>query len=103
MTYCTDTNNCAKCLKYSEANFAIFVLYDTLGSVRMMQLYRKGVLVTYINGEYLVNTSRYAHFVGKATWDKIYKDCGIDPPEGVSQIKLKGKQIGDNGQEGGWF
>ena len=103
MNYATDTQNCAEYLKAYDCNFGLVVLDDTMGSVRMMQLYRKGVLVTYINNEFIVNTSPKAHFAGSKTWDNIYKDCGIDPPAGTEKMSLRIKQIGDKGKEEGWF
>lgn len=103
LKYNTDDRNCAKYLKDVDTNFGLVVVYDTIGTVRLMQIYRKGVLVTYINGEYLANTSPKAHFIGEGTWDKIYKDCGMEAPEEVCQINLKGKQKDNDGKYTGWF
>ena len=68
-----------------------------------MQIYRKGILVTYINGEYLVNSDPRAHFVGEGTWDTIYKDSGNEAPEAYCQISLKNGQIGNDGKAKGWY
>ena len=69
----------------------------------MMQLYRKGILVTYINGDFIANTSSDAHFIGVGTWDKIYADCGEDSPEEFYNVNLSNKQIGSDGSLGGWY
>lgn len=100
MSYNTDQKNCAKYLKDCNTNFGLVVVYDTIGQVRLMQLYRKGALVTYINGEYIVNTSPKAHFVGENTWDSIYRDSGKDAPEEVCKISLKNGQVGSSGR---WY
>jgi prepilin-type N-terminal cleavage/methylation domain-containing protein len=96
MKYNKESLNCADYVKQNNTNFGLVVVYDTLGSVRLMQLYRKGVLVTYVNGEYLVNTNPKAHFIGEGTWDTIYKDCGMEAPEEVCQISLKNGQGSGN-------
>ena len=103
LAYNKDSKNCAMYLKENNTNFALVVVYDTIGQVRLMQLYRKGVLVTYINGEYLANTSPTAHFVGEGTWSTIYADCGEDAPEEYCQINLRNGQVGSNGNTGGWY
>ena len=105
MKYNSESNNCAKYLKDNNTNFGIVVVYDTLGSVRMMQLYRKGVLVTFVNGEFLANSSPTAHFVGEGTWDTIYSDSDNhnDAPEAICQISLKNGQIGTDGKNKGWY
>jgi prepilin-type N-terminal cleavage/methylation domain-containing protein len=96
MKYNKPDYNCAQYLKDNKTNFGLIVVYDTMGTVRLMQLYRKGVLVTYVNGEYLANTNPNAHFVGEGTWDTIYKDCGMEAPEEVCQISLKNGQGSGN-------
>ena len=103
MKYNTKDKNCAKYLKENNTNFGLVVVYDTLGFVRMMQVYRKGVLVTYINGDYLVNSSPDAHFVGEGTWDTIYADCDGAAPEDYCRVYLANGQIGNNGHVGGWY
>ncbi len=105
MSYNTDTNNCAKYVKDNKTNFGLIVVYDTSGFVQMMQLYRKGVLVTYVNNQYLVNTSPKAHFVGEGTWDKIFADSdnGGDCPEEYGRIYLANTQRRDSGGYGGWY
>ena len=103
MKYNTVNKNCQKYLEENNTNFGLIVVYDTMGSVRMMQLYRKGVLVTYINNEYLVNTSPNAHFVGEGTWDTIYADCDSEAPEEYCRVNLANGQIGSNGKVGGWY
>ena len=103
MKYNTNTKNCAQYLKDNKTNFGLVVVYDTMGFVRMMQIYRKGVLVTYVNGTYVVNTSETAHFVGEGTWDTIWADSGEDAPEEFCQINLANGQIQNNGQAGGWY
>ncbi|MBR4223852.1 MAG: type II secretion system protein [Oscillospiraceae bacterium] len=105
MKYNSDSNNCAKYLKDNDTNFGIVVVYDTIGSVRMMQLYRKGVLVTYVNGEFLANSSPNAHFVGEGTWNTIYADSDNhrEAPEAYCQISLKNGQIGEDGKNKGWY
>ena len=71
----------------------------------MMQLYRNGILVTYIGGNYVVNTSSTAHFVGTGTWDTIYKDSDDkkSAPEEYCKVNLSNKQIGSGGNLGGWY
>lgn len=103
MAYNSNTKNCAQYLKDKQTNFGLIVVYDTMGFVRMMQVYRKGVLVTYVNGTYVVNTSDTAHFVGEGTWDTIWADSGESAPEEFCQINLANGQIKDNGQAGGWY
>ena len=103
MGYNTSSKNCAKYLKDCNTNFGLVVVYNRSGSVRMIQLYRKGILVTYINGDYVVNMSSDAHFVGTGTWDTIYSDSGESAPEEFCKINLSNKQIGDNGNLGGWY
>ena len=103
MAYNNNTRNCAQYLKDKQTNFGLIVVYDTMGFVRMMQVYRKGVLVTYVNGMYVVNTSDTAHFVGEGTWDTIYADCDSEAPEEYCRVNLANGQIKDNGQAGGWY
>ena len=103
MSYNTNSKNCAKYLKDCNTNFGLVVVYNTTGSVRMMQLYRKGILVTYINGEFIANTDSNAHFIGTGTWSTIYTDSGKSSPEAYCKINLSNQQIGDNGKLGGWY
>ena len=103
LRYNKDNHNCADYLKDVDTNFALVVVYDKIGMVRLMQIYRKGVLVTYINGEYLANTDSKAHFIGDGTWDTIYRDCGVEAPEEICQISLRNKQIGNDGKDANWF
>ncbi len=103
MGYNKDSKNCAQYLKDKKTNFGLIVVYDTMGFVRMMQVYRKGVLVTYVDGTYVVNTSEKAHFVGDGTWDTIWADSGEAAPEAFCEINLANGQIKDNGKTGGWF
>ena len=99
MKYNSASKNCAQYLKDNNTNFGLIVVYDTLGMVRFMQLYRKGVLVTYVNGDYVVNTDPKAHFVGTGTWSTIYQDAGSDAPEEYAKISLSNKQNGN----GSWY
>lgn len=103
MGYNTATKNCAKYLKENNTNFGLVVVYNRTGSVRLMQLYRKGILVTYINGEFIANDNDDAHFVGTGTWNTIYTDCGQNSPTEFCKINLSNKQIGSNGNLGGWY
>ena len=103
LKYNKDSFNCADYVKDLDTNFGLVVVYDTMGTVRMMQLYRKGVLVTYVNGEYIANTNSKAHFIGEGTWDKIYSDCGMEAPEEICQISLKNGQIGNDGKNASWY
>jgi prepilin-type N-terminal cleavage/methylation domain-containing protein len=102
LKYNSTSNNLKQYLKKNETNFAIVVVYDTDGIIRLMQLYRKGVLVSYINGEYIVNTDPNAHFVGEKTWDTIYTDCGMDAPESLKEISLMRGQM-KNGSKDHWY
>ena len=103
MGYNSNSKNCAKYLKENNTNFGLVVVYNTTGSVRMIQLFRKNILVTYINGEYIVNTNSNAHFVGTGTWSTIYEDSGKASPEAFCKINLSNKQIGTDGKLGGWY
>lgn len=103
MKYNSNSQNCEKFLKDNNTNFGIVAVYNRDGAVRMLQIYRKGILVTYINGEYIANTNANAHFVGTGTWDTIYKDSGKSSPEEFCKVNLSNKQIGNDGNLGGWF
>lgn len=103
MGYNTKSKNCAKYLKDNNTNFGLVVVYNMDGAVRMIQLYRKGILVTYINGEYVVNTNSDAHFIGVGTWSTIYTDSGESSPTEFYKINLSNKQIGSDGNLGGWY
>ena len=71
--------------------------------MRLIQVYRKGILVTYVNGDYIVNMDANAHFIGSGTWDTIYTDSEETSPEELYKINLSNKQIGSNGGMGGWY
>ncbi|MBR4554930.1 MAG: prepilin-type N-terminal cleavage/methylation domain-containing protein [Ruminococcus sp.] len=101
--YNTKTRNCETYVKENNTNFGLVVVYNRTGAVRLLQLYRKGVLVTYINGEFIANDSADAHFVGTGTWDTIYKDSGKTSPEAYCKIQLSNKQINSEGNLGGWY
>ena len=102
--YNTKTKNCKKLLKDIDSNFGIVVVYNMDGTVRLLQIYRKSILVTYINGDFLTNTSSDAHFVGSGTWSTIYadSDSGESAPQEMYTINLSNGQIKD-GQLKGWF
>ncbi len=97
------SGTCAQYLKNEKTNFGLVVVYDANCTVRMMQLYRKGVLVTYVNGEFIANTNPTARFVGTNTWSTIYTDVGNSSSEELYKISLADKQIGTNGNTGGWY
>ncbi|SFD19393.1 prepilin-type N-terminal cleavage/methylation domain-containing protein [Ruminococcus albus] len=101
--YNTNSKNCRKYLKDNNTNFGLVVVYNVTGEVRMIQLYRKGILVTYVNGEYIANVNKNAHFIGTGTWDKIYTDSNNKSPDSFYNINLSNKQIGTNGNMGGWY
>lgn len=103
MKYNSSTSNCAKYLKDNNTNFGLVVIYNTDGTVKMIQLYRKGILVTYIGNEYIVNTNDDAHFVGTAKWDTIYTDAGETPPSDAENLSIPNKQINDSGGTSGWY
>ena len=69
----------------------------------MMQIYRKNILVTYINGEYIVNTNKDSHFVGTNIWSSIYTDAGYSSSEELYKISLSDRQIRTDGSTGGWY
>ena len=102
MGYNSESNNCEKYLKNNNTNFGLVVVYNQTGSVRLLQIYRKGILVTYINGEYIANTNNNAHFVGTGNWSTIYEDTGKSSPEAFTKVNLSNKQI-SNGSLGGWY
>lgn len=101
--YNTATNNCQKYLKDHKTNFGLVVVYNRDFTVRMLQVYRQGILVTYINGEYIANDKKDAHFVGENTWSTIYSDAGKRAEEGSYKINLKKGQLGADGKIGGWY
>lgn len=109
LAYNTSSNNCEKFLKDKKTNFALAVMYNNTGSVIMMQLYRKGVLVTYVDGEYIVNMNSDAHFVGRAFWNTIYKDVGRTAPAGYETTYLSNYQVttdkntGVEKTDSGWY
>ena len=94
---------CRDFLKSNNCNVGLVVVYDADCSVRMLQLYRRGILVTYVNGEYIANTSKDARFVGTNVWSSIYSGSGSKASEELYRISLADKQIGDNGKQGGWY
>ncbi len=94
---------CADYLKKENTNFGLVVVYNQDFTVRMVQLYRKGILVTYINGDYIANAESSARFVGTNVWSTIYTDSGKTAADGLYKISLADKQIGDNGNTGGWY
>lgn len=94
---------CADYLKAENTNFGLVVVYNRDYSVRMLQIYRRGILVTYINGEYIANDSKDARFVGTNTWSTIYTDVGSTSSDDYYKISLADKQIGSNGKAGGWY
>ena len=61
LAYSSGKNTCAKYLKDKKTNMALVIVYNRDFTIRMMQVYRKGILVTYINDEYIANTSKDAH------------------------------------------
>ena len=103
LKYNTESKNCSKYLKDNNTNFGLVVVYNASCEVRMIQLYRANILVTYINGEYIVNLSNKAHFIGTGTWDKIYTDSNKKSPDSFYNINLSNKQIGTDGKMGGWY
>ena len=107
LSYASTTKTCEQYLQDNDTNFGLVVVYNRDGTVRMIQLYRKHILVTYINGEYLANLDDDAHFVGTKSWDTIYSDCGQTPPAGIENFSLSNKQASKskNGVEswGEWY
>ncbi len=94
---------CAEYLKKDKTNFGLVVVYDAECTVRMMQIYRKNILVTYINGEYIANTNKNSHFVGTNIWSSIYTDAGYSSSEELYKISLSDRQIRTDGSTGGWY
>ena len=103
MSYNTSSKNCKKYLSDNNTNFGLVVVYNTDGTVRLMQLYRKGILVTFIGGQYIANANNDAHFIGVGTWNTIYTDSGETSPDDYYNVNLSNQQIGDNGKLGGWY
>ena len=103
MGYNTKTKNCRKYLKDNNTNFGLVVVYNSVGNVRMLQIFRNNVLVTYIDGEYIVNTNENAHFVGTGTWSTVYTDSGKSSPEEFCRVNLSNKQIGSTGNMDRWY
>lgn len=102
MAYHTNSDNCEKFIQDQKTNFGLVVVYNRTGSIRMMQLYRKGILVTYLKGDYIVNTNDTAHFVGEGVWSTIYSDSGEEAPQEYSQINLANGQL-KNGKLNRWY
>lgn len=102
MKYNSASNNCDKYLRDNDTNFGIVVVYNRSGSVRMFQLYRKNILVSYVNGVFLANIAPDAHFVGTGTWDTIYSDVGEGAPQEFCKINLANGQL-NNGKLDGWY
>ena len=94
---------CRDFLKANNTNVGLVIVYDIDCTVRMLQIYRKGILVTYVNGEYIANTKGNCHFVGTNVWSTIYSDVGSSTDTELYKVSLADKQIGDNGQEGNWY
>lgn len=104
LAYNTNTQNCKKYLKDYKTNFCIIIVYDTGGTVRFMQLYRKGILVTFAGGDFIANTSSTAHFVGTQTWNTIYTDAGETSPDRLYRTSLSNQQLNDARTSlGGWY
>ena len=99
----SSSNNCAKYLKDNHTNFGLVIVYNTDGTVRLMQLYRKGILVSYVDGAYVVNTESDAHFVGTAKWSTIFTDVGETAPAALEEMSLANGQISTTGSWGHWF
>lgn len=102
MKYNTASKNCDLYLKENNTNFGIVVVYNWSGSVRMFQLYRNDILVSFVNGEFIANISPDAHFVGTGTWDSIYSDAGEGAPVEVCKVSLANGQL-KNGKLDGWY
>lgn len=102
--YNTASKNCAKYLSDCNTNFGLIIVYNTTGGIRLIQCYRKGVLVTYINGEYIANDDPNAHFIGRNYWENIYKDVGREAPESVAKLSIANQQFRSDGSGGkvGW-
>lgn len=96
------SHNCRDYLREHNCNFGLVIVYDADCCVRMMQIYRKGILVTYINGEYVANTRKDARFVGTNPWSTIYTDAGRSTYPEFDNLSIANQQIGDNGSETGW-
>ena len=96
-------STCKQYLKEAKTNFGLIVVYNQDFSVRMLQLYRKGILVTYINGEYIANTDDNAHFVGERPWKSVYTEAGKSGGEEYYNVSLARGQINSSGSFGGWY
>ena len=101
--YNKSNKNCADYLQQNNTNFGLVVVYNTDGTVRFLQLYRKGILVTFIDGGYIANTNKDAHFVGTAKWSTIYTDVGETSPASFYNTSLSNKQIGSGGGMVNWY
>ena len=89
----TASHNCADYVESCNTNFGLVIVYNTSGGIRMIQCYRKGVLVTYINGEYIANDDPTAHFVGRNYWKTIYQDVGREAPDSVANMSIANQQF----------
>ena len=103
----TASHNCADYVESCNTNFGLVIVYNTTGGIRMIQCYRKGVLVTYINGEYIANDDPTAHFIGRNYWENVYKDVGRTAPDSVAKLSIANQQFrSDNPKAkvswGGW-
>ena len=73
-------NGCRDFVKANNSSFGLWVIYSFQGEVIMMQIYRKGILVTYIDGEFIPNTNKKAGFLGNKSLTTIFTDVNREAP-----------------------
>ncbi len=103
LNYNSGKNTCAAYCKNEKTNFGLIVMYDSDFNVRLMQLYRKGILVTYINGEYIANINSDACFVGEKPFNSIYEDVGKSAPQNIYNVSIVNGQYINGEFKPNWF
>jgi prepilin-type N-terminal cleavage/methylation domain-containing protein len=97
---------CADYLSKIDTNFAIIAVYDSGFNIRLIQIYRKGILVSYVDGDYVANTKKTAKFVRDNAWSTIYTDADKTAPEEMKHYKLVNGQdqsVPRDGTLEGWY
>jgi prepilin-type N-terminal cleavage/methylation domain-containing protein len=56
---------CTTYVNKIKSNYAFVIIYSSDGTIPLMQIYRKGILVTYANGVYVATDSKDAKFLNK--------------------------------------
>jgi prepilin-type N-terminal cleavage/methylation domain-containing protein len=69
---------CTSYVNKIKSNYAFIIIYSSDGTIPVMQIYRKGILVTYADGVYVANDSKSAKFLNKnEDISNAFKDAGM--------------------------